>query len=60
MISRDCIKSKCPFIKEPFEECYCSHMNSQMTEKMIKFCGENFEECEIYKKHLKEGGKADA
>jgi len=60
MTRGDCIKAKCPFLRKPFEECYCSHMNSQSTEKMIKFCGGNFEECEIYKKHFKEGGYTDA
>jgi len=29
-------------------------MNSQTTEKVIKFCGGNYKECDIYQKHIKE------
>ncbi len=51
-------KAKCPYLRDPFEDCYCSQMNSQMAEKVIKFCGGNFEECDIYNKHVREGGRA--
>jgi len=27
-------------------------MNSQVVEKAIKFCGGNYEECDIYEEHL--------
>ncbi len=46
-----CIRKKCPHIKEPFEECYCHHMSSQSVEKAVRFCGGNFEECDIYQRH---------
>jgi len=58
MNNKKCDKTKCPYLKDPFEDCYCSHMNSQITEKIIKFCGGNFEDCEIYKKHVRDGAKA--
>jgi len=45
---------RCPYLNHPFADCYCSHMNSQMTEKAVKFCGGNFKECDVYQKHLKE------
>ncbi len=41
-------KKVCPFLREPFEECYCSSMSSQDIEKTIFFCSENFKTCEIY------------
>ncbi len=45
-------KKMCPFVNNPYEDCYCYDMNSQ--EKIIKaihYCGENFKECEIYISH---------
>ncbi|MBW1940472.1 MAG: hypothetical protein JRI28_03705 [Deltaproteobacteria bacterium] len=45
-------KQMCPFVPDPYEDCYCYDMNSQ--EKIIKaihYCGEKFEECEIYISH---------
>ncbi|MBW2011386.1 MAG: hypothetical protein JRI32_07030 [Deltaproteobacteria bacterium] len=39
----------CPFVKNPYEDCYCYNMNTQEKIKgAIYYCGENFEECEIY------------
>jgi len=52
-----CDKTKCPYLGNPLADCYCSHMNSQMAEKIIRFCGDKFEECEIYKKHSRGEGK---
>lgn len=53
-MQKKCDKTKCPFIREPFDDCYCSQMSSQVSDKVIKFCGGNYEECDIYVKHLKE------
>jgi len=39
----------CPFLQEPFDDCYCIKMNSQNIEKTIYYCSKNFETCEIYK-----------
>ncbi|MBS1112582.1 MAG: hypothetical protein H6Q92_344 [Nitrospirae bacterium] len=55
-MKKKCDKTKCPFIKEPFEECYCSQMNSHASDKVITYCGGNYEECDIYKKHIKDYG----
>ncbi len=43
---------KCPYLKEPCEECYFHHMSSQAAEKAIRFCGGNFAQCDIYKQRL--------
>ncbi len=39
----------CPFIKKPFDDCYCIKLTSQDVEKAVFYCGGNFESCEIYK-----------
>lgn len=46
----------CPFIGAPFEECFCASTSSLHTESAIRYCGGNFEECEIYRKYSKSGG----
>ncbi len=43
-------KRLCPFIKRPFDECYCIKLTSQDVEKAVFYCGRHFELCEIYKK----------
>ena len=42
----------CPFIYKPFEGCYCTSTSSLYTESTIYYCGSNFAECEIYKRHM--------
>lgn len=49
-------KMKCPFIYEPYEDCYCAAMNCRNTEKAHYFCGENFPRCGIYKMMSDETG----
>lgn len=52
------IQKLCPFVNEPFSDCYIFNMKSQNTEAAIYYCGGHFEECEIYKRHAVEtGGK---
>ncbi len=46
------VKKFCPFILEPLDACYCMKMGSQNIEKMLYFCGKNFESCEIFKRRL--------
>jgi len=41
----------CPFIRSPFEDCYCASTSSLYTEATIHYCGGNFEHCEIFKKN---------
>jgi len=42
-------KMICPFVQDPFSECYCVRMGSQDIEKAIYFCSKNFISCELYK-----------
>jgi hypothetical protein len=42
------VKSKCPFVENPSEECYVARMDSGAVEKAIRFCRGIFEKCEIY------------
>ena len=44
-------KKLCPFLIEPFENCYCSRMDSQDIERAVNLCSHNFEICDIYRKH---------
>jgi hypothetical protein len=39
----------CPCIAEPSDACYCTKMESQYVDKMLYFCCNNFESCEIFK-----------
>lgn len=38
----------CPFVKNPFDDCYCIKLASQDIEKTIIYCGGNFERCEVF------------
>lgn len=42
----------CPFVKNPFPECYCFDMTSKNIDIAINYCGNNFQECRIYKKNV--------
>jgi len=42
-------KKLCPFLNEPFDECYCYKMSSQDIERAIYLCSSHFDLCEIYK-----------
>jgi hypothetical protein len=39
----------CPFVKNPFSECYCFNMTSKNIDTAINYCGNKFSKCEIYK-----------
>jgi hypothetical protein len=41
-------KRLCPFLNEPFDDCYCAKMSSQDIEKAVCLCGSNFETCELF------------
>ena len=38
----------CPFIRNPFDDCYCIKLASQDIEKTIIYCSGNFERCEVF------------
>ena len=42
-------KKLCPFLLEPFDNCYCVKMDSQDIERAINLCSNNFSICGIYK-----------
>jgi hypothetical protein len=39
----------CPFLQEPFDDCYCSKMSSQDIERAVYLCSNNYRMCDIYK-----------
>jgi len=50
-------KRLCPFLPEPFENCYCVKMDSQDIERAVNLCNYNFEICEIYIKNKGNGSR---
>jgi len=46
-------KRQCPFVDEPFDDCYCVSTNSMNVKGVIFYCGGNFENCEKYIKAMK-------
>lgn len=53
MIKKSDKKPKvCPFVEDPFEECYVKNMSSFKVEPAIQFCGGNYKACEIYQKRM--------
>ena len=42
----------CPFVKNPFSDCYCFNLNSRNINPAIHYCSNNFEKCEIYQDNL--------
>lgn len=41
----------CPFVQEPFDECYCYNLTSRFIDSAIYYCGNHFKSCEIYKRN---------
>ncbi len=42
-------KNICPFVKKPFNDCYCFNLTSKNINSAIQYCSNNFEECDIYR-----------
>jgi hypothetical protein len=47
-------KTRCPFLKNPFDDCYISQMSSgsQYVEKAVDYCGGDYKKCRIYRRGL--------
>jgi hypothetical protein len=45
----------CPHLKEPFEDCHVSLMDSSNIREAIKYCTGSYEECEVYRLHAEAG-----
>lgn len=51
-------RALCPYVRAPFENCYCASTSSLFAEATIRFCGGNYKDCSIYLKHVQaEGGE---
>lgn len=50
-------KTRCPYLQDPLDACYCNHMDSQNIEKTVYYCNFNFKACEIYNYRIQ--GAAD-
>lgn len=44
-------KRLCPFVQSPLDDCFLTSMESQNIEKILDYCGGNYEQCDIYKKN---------
>jgi hypothetical protein len=44
-------KKLCPFVKKPFNDCYCFNMTSKNIYPAIAYCSNNFSNCSIYRKN---------
>ncbi len=47
-------KKTCPCIENPFEECYCNHMNSQKVEDILHYCNGDYWSCDTFRKRIDE------
>lgn len=39
----------CPFVEQPFDDCFVNEVNSQNIGRVLYFCGGHFEECDIFR-----------
>ncbi len=39
---------KCPFVNNPFDNCYCANLTSKTIESALYFCNKNYKQCEFY------------
>jgi hypothetical protein len=42
---------RCPYVENPFEECYVNGLGSAAVEKSVYYCANHFDECDIYAAH---------
>lgn len=43
-------KNVCPFLENPFDDCYCVKLSSQDIERAVYLCSKSYELCDVYKK----------
>ncbi len=43
---------RCPFSSDPFDDCYVVEMQSQNIPDAIRYCGGDFEDCDIFKRRF--------
>jgi len=43
----------CPYITQPFSDCYCYRITSQMIVAALRFCGGAYRQCAILQRHHK-------
>lgn len=44
----------CPFMQEPFDDCYCSSLNSRLVGQALFYCGEHYTQCATYENNIKQ------
>lgn len=58
MIETNAVQNVCPFVRNPFRECYCFDLSSRTINAAITYCGNNFRNCIFFKKFQSEEGPA--
>jgi len=43
----------CPYITQPFNDCYCYRITSHMIVTALRFCGGAYRQCTIWQRHQK-------
>lgn len=46
-------KGLCPYITQPFNDCYCYRITSQKILLALTHCGGNYRQCKIFQRHHK-------
>lgn len=52
------VQNVCPYVKNPFRECYCFDLSSKTIDSAITYCGNNFRSCGFFKKFQSQVGPA--
>ncbi|RJQ54042.1 MAG: hypothetical protein C4526_05460 [Nitrospiraceae bacterium] len=42
----------CPFVQEPFNDCYCYNLTSRYISSAIYYCANHYTMCEVYKSNM--------
>ncbi len=59
-ISKSIFKKRlCPLVKEPDKDCYCTKQDNQSIQRMVYYCGGEFEKCQIYEIFITKGKQKD-
>ncbi len=49
---------RCPFVKKPFDDCFCANLTSKTVESALYFCNKHYKKCEFFAKNAhKEHGE---
>ena len=50
------VTRQCPCLQNPFDDCYCTATSSGASEAVVRYCGGDYEHCDVYQSHREEIG----